>query len=167
MCCSAVVLVQTAGQLAAQQALLMQAAAGMNGGNLALLNASRGLYLPNTSQQQQQLPMLTGGGLRPAAGGLPQMIPVVLQDGSVHQVPAQTLMQLQLAAGGLQQQQQHQQLGAAVQAPGSGQQAVPAAAAAAAGGVGATAPQAAQQQQQPISLLSLLNGSQATPGNSS
>lgn len=164
---------QTAGQLAAQQALLMQAAAGLNGGNLAMLNASRGLYLPNATQQQQHLvqPMLmaqaaagTGGALRPAAGGLPQMIPVVLQDGSVHQVPAQTLMQLQLAAGSLQQQQQ--QLGAAVQVPGSGQQAVPAAAAAA-GGVGATAAQAAQQQQQqPISLLSLLNGSQATPGNS-
>lgn len=147
--------------LAAQQALLMQAAAS---GNLALLQASRGLYLQNAAQQQQLMqPMLMQAAAAAGGMGVPglnalrpnalQMIQVVAQDGTLHQVPAQALMQLQLA-GGLGQQQ----LGAAVQAS-SGQQAVPASSA------GAAAASAAPVQQ-PISLLSLLNGTGTTSGNS-
>lgn len=142
--------------LAAQQALLMQR-----------------LYL-QTAQQQQQLmqPLMmqaaaAGGGLGLGMQGLGalrpnavQMVPVVAQDGTVHQVPAHALMTLQLAASqGLQQQGQQLGAGAGAAAAAGAQQAAPAAAAAA---VSAPVPAAPQ-----VSLLSLLNGTGTTSGNSS
>lgn len=43
-------------------------------------------------------------GLRPMGLGMQQMVQVMAQDGSVHQIPASSLMQLQLAAAAQAQQ---------------------------------------------------------------
>lgn len=96
-------------------------------------------------------------GLRPMGLGMQQMVQVMAQDGTVHQIPASSLMQLQLAAAA-----QAQQAAAPVpqQIPQQlpQQQATPAAAAAN-GSASATAGLG-------VSLLSLLNGTNGSGPNS-
>lgn len=124
-------------QQASRQAAFLQAAGGA-GQPMAAFPGGMGVAMP---------------GLRPMGFGMQQMVQVMAQDGSVHQIPASSLMQLQLAAAA-QAQQAAQPMQAAMQPvlQQLPQQTPAAAATGVANGSAAAAPGLG------VSLMSLLNG---------
>lgn len=131
-------------QQASRHAAYLQAAGGA-GQPVAAFQSGLGVHM---------------AGLRPMSIGMQQMVQVMAQDGTVHQIPASSLMQFQLAAAQVQQttqsvvQQLPQQLPLQLSQPAPQPPA-------------AAAPAVSEPPGLGVSLLSLLNGSNGpTPGGS-